>query len=78
MNKINLSPEQKATLEAEIITFFDKERDETIGKLAARQVLDFFIEKLGDQYYNIALDAAKVWFSRRMEDLEGDYETLYR
>lgn len=76
--KINLSPEEKKLLLQELQTFFYHEREETIGVIAAENILDFFLEKLGGLIYNKALDDARIWFSKRMDVLETDYDLLYK
>jgi uncharacterized protein (DUF2164 family) len=75
---INLAPEEKKLLVREVQTFFDQEREEAIGVIAAENILDFFLNNLGTLIYNKALDDARVWFSKKMENLETDYDLLYR
>jgi uncharacterized protein (DUF2164 family) len=36
------------------------------------------METLGKQIYNKALEDAKYWYSKRMEDVEADFYTLYK
>ncbi len=73
-----LKREEKAKLVNDIQYFFSQERDEDIGIIAAEQVLDFFLEDMGKIIYNRALDDAKIWREKRNEDLELDYELLYK
>ena len=75
---IILSPEQKKQLLDEIIYYFDKERDEKLGIIASESILDFFLDNLGGSIYNRALDDAKLWYSKRMEDVEADFYSLYK
>lgn len=75
---ITLSPEQKKQLLAEIIYYFDKERDERLGIIASENILDFFMDNLGRFIYNKALDDTKVWYTKRMEDVEADFYALYK
>ena len=76
--KIAFSKEEKQILIKEIQNFFYEEREEQIGIIAAENALGFFIENLGNRIYNKALDDARVWFSKRMEDVGIDYDLLYR
>lgn len=76
--KLNLKPEERRKLIEEIQYFFESERDETIGVIAAEQVLDFFVENLGTKIYNQSLDDAKFFFTRRMEDMDSDFGALYK
>ncbi|WP_105617877.1 DUF2164 domain-containing protein [Vallitalea okinawensis] len=75
---LQLTKEQKDKLMEDIIQFFDEERDEEIGIIAASTVLDFFLEELGDKIYNKGLDDAKTWFSHQMENMESDFYSLYK
>lgn len=75
---IDFSQEEKAALIKEIQNFFYEEKEESIGIIAAENLLDFFIENLGNKIYNKALDDAKVWFIKRMDIIEIDYDLLYQ
>lgn len=77
-NTYNLSPEQKKKLQEEIIYFFQEERDEELGIIGAETVLDFFLDVLGETIYNKALDDARLWLSRTVENAESDYYALYK
>ena len=76
--KIKLSKAEKQKLINEIQTFFQEERGEEIGIIAAEIVLDFMMENIGKYAYNKALDDAKGWFEQRLEDLSIDYSLLYK
>ena len=75
---LKLSREEKAVLMKEIQDFFLNERDEQIGLIAAETVLDFFLENIGLFIYNKALDDAKLWFMKSMEDMEFNFDLLYK
>ena len=77
-NTYDLSPEQKKKLQEEIIYFFQEERDEELGIIGAETVLDFFLDILGETIYNKALDDARLWLSRTVENAESDYYALYK
>ncbi|MEC9487957.1 MAG: DUF2164 domain-containing protein [Halanaerobium sp.] len=78
MRKDLLTKEDKEGMIKEIQTFFLEERDEKIGIIAAGKILDLFAENLARRVYDQALYDAKEWFTRRLADLEIDYELLYR
>ncbi len=82
MNKkplgIAITPELKKQLLEEIVYFFETEREEKLGIIASEQILDFFMDNLGLFIYNKALDDAKLWYGKRMEDVEADFYTLYK
>jgi len=52
--------------------FFAERRDEDIGDLQARFVLDFFLEKLGPVVYNQAIRDAQAWLQDKVVDLDGE------
>ena len=66
---IKLNREEQNKLINDIQIFFREERNEEIGIIAAETVMDFFMENLGIFTYNKSLDEAKIWFSKRMEDI---------
>lgn len=75
---IELNSEEKNQLLQEIIYFFETEREEKLGIIGSEKILDFFIDSLGPIIYNRALDDAKRWYDKRMEDVEADFYTLYK
>lgn len=68
-NKIELSKEKKEKMISEIINYFQKERDEEIGYLAATLILDFFTEKLAPEFYNQGVYDSYQRMSQMVEDL---------
>ncbi|HCC23163.1 TPA: DUF2164 domain-containing protein [Candidatus Falkowbacteria bacterium] len=66
---------RKACVDA-IITFFKQERGETIGLIAAEDILDFFLQEIGGDIYNKVVDDAKKLLKKRFEDLELDLDLL--
>lgn len=75
---IMLTSEEKKQMLEDIKYYFATERDEDLGIIASESILDFFMEILGKHIYNKALDDAKLWYGRRMEDVEADFYTLYK
>jgi uncharacterized protein (DUF2164 family) len=73
-----LSLEEKNKFIGKIQNFFETERDETIGVIAAEKALDFFMEELGVLIYNRSVDDARKWLLRKFEDLETDFDQLYK
>jgi uncharacterized protein (DUF2164 family) len=78
MKLIDLTSEEKQRLITEIQAFFENERDEKIGVIAAETVLEFFLEVIGSKIYNTALMDVKAWFARGLENLDADYDMLYK
>lgn len=75
---IKLSRENREVLVSRIQDFFSSERDEEIGIIAAEAVLDFFVNEVGDNLYNQGLMDAKSFFINKMDDLEGDFDVLFK
>ncbi|NLM97913.1 MAG: DUF2164 domain-containing protein [Halanaerobiaceae bacterium] len=75
---MKLKDEEKRGLIKELQQFFLEERGEEPGIIASEKILDFFMENLGALIYNKALDDARFWLKRRLEDLELDYDLLYK
>jgi uncharacterized protein (DUF2164 family) len=70
---INWKAEDKRWIIGQIQQYFQKERDEEIGELAAENILEFFTETLGPHFYNAGVkDAGKhaeAYAARLDEDL---------
>lgn len=78
MDKFKITDEQKKQIMSAIHTYYLEERGEDIGILHQEGLYDLFVEELAPVIYNKALDDAKFWFSRRMDDVESDYYELYK
>ncbi len=73
--KIELSEDRFRVLTEKVQVYFRKEHEESIGKLKAELITEFFIQELGPQIYNQALNDAQAFMQDKLIDLEG---TLYR
>lgn len=73
-----LSQSEKDRFIKDIQIFFEEERDEEIGVIAAEMLLDFFLENIGKNIYNKALDNSKLWFNQRLNNLTIDFDLLYK
>lgn len=49
---------------------------EDIGDLKADLVLDFILNKVGTEIYNQALLDSKLWFDKKLGDLEADFYSM--
>lgn len=76
--QIKLSDSQKEKLNEEIRAFYLDERGEEIGMIEQMQLLELFEQKLAPVIYNKALDDARVWYARMMDNVEADYYALYK
>lgn len=72
---IKFPKEQKARIIPLIQNYFEDERGEKIGNLAAEFLLDFFVKEIGPFIYNQAISDAQAYLRLRMADIEdGLYE----
>ena len=72
----HLSDEQRNKFLSELIHFFEVERGEIIGRIAAEQVLNFFLESIGADLYNKGIGAAKKALTERFDELQYDLDDL--
>jgi len=68
---IALSDETTTKLVTSIRRFFAEEREEEIGELQARLLLDFILEEIGPSVYNSAIADAQTFMRDRVADLDG-------
>lgn len=70
-NRFGLTKEKETKLIAEIKGYFREERDQEIGDLAASLLIDFFLEKAGNDIYNQGVLDAHRFMGEKLEDLLG-------
>ena len=71
--RIVLSDERRADLVAAIQAFFATELDQELSDFKAREVLDFFIRKLGAPVYNQAVQDVRAFLQDRVSDLDVEF-----
>lgn len=76
--QIKLSDAQKEKLKDEMKAFYLDVRGEELGMIEQMQLLELFEQHMAPVIYNKALDDAKKWFGRMMDDLDSDYYELYK
>lgn len=69
--KLELSAEQKKLAVSEIKKYFETEREEEIGDLAATILLNALLESVGPTIYNKAVADVQRYMSERVDDLYG-------
>lgn len=70
-NKIKIRPEQREAMISSIKSYYENERDEALGDLAASLILDFFLEELAPGIYNQGVFDSYKYMNDRVEDLLG-------
>jgi len=68
-NKIKLSKEKREEMISSIKAYFINEREEEIGDLCAVLLLDFIIEELAGEFYNLGVADSYRYMNERCEDL---------
>nr|WP_122012503.1 DUF2164 domain-containing protein [Maliibacterium massiliense] len=63
-----LPPNERIRLIGEVQAFFASERDESLGQLAAGQVVQFFMETLAPFVYNLGVQDTATWMRDRLDD----------
>ena len=71
-----LTDEESKIVKEEMILFFENERDEKIGIVAAEEILSFFLKSAGSFLYNKGVDDAKTALNNRHEELQFDLDDL--
>jgi Uncharacterized conserved protein len=68
-NSIKINKETREDMISSIKRFFEKERDEELGDLAASLILDFIIEELASEFYNQGVYDSHKFMNLHCEDL---------
>jgi uncharacterized protein (DUF2164 family) len=68
----------KELLLNKIQSYFESERSEEIGELAAESLLDFMMKQLGPIIYNQAIRDARTVIMQQMERIEEEVYALER
>lgn len=71
-----LTGEEKGLAKEELILFFENERDEKIGIIAAEEIINFFLQSVGSKLYNKGVTDAKKAIENRLEELKYDLDDL--
>lgn len=70
-NPIQLNDTQRNEMISSLQTYFEQEKDEQLGDLAAGLLLDFIIKELGPIIYNAGIVASYQFMNEKIEDLFG-------
>lgn len=78
MIPIKMSREERTKIIGHIQNYFEEERSEVLGDLAAGQILDFMLKELGPYAYNKGIADARRLINERVAQIEEDLYTLER
>ncbi len=68
-SKIKLDKEEKEHIVSQIIEYFEKEKNEEIGNLAATLYLDFITENIAPYFYNQGVKDSIAFMSDKIDDM---------
>lgn len=72
MIPIKLPKEQKDEIVRRLQAFFEEERTESIGNLAAEQILDFMLKEIGPYVYNKAISDVRIMMDQKLTQIEDE------
>ncbi|UHA72774.1 DUF2164 domain-containing protein [Paenibacillus sp. 481] len=78
MMMFKLPREQRQQLVDQVKRYFEQERDEVIGDLAAEQWINYMLELLGPHIYNEALSDTQKLLSERHAALEDELYAMQK
>ncbi|MFG6121364.1 DUF2164 domain-containing protein [Thalassobacillus sp. B23F22_16] len=79
MNMVKkITKDEREQIVTSIQEYFEVERGEQIGSIAAEQLLDFFMKELGPFIYNQGIRDAKGIVEEKVMNLEEDILSLER
>ncbi|WP_341805060.1 DUF2164 domain-containing protein [Paenibacillus turpanensis] len=73
---LKMPKEQKELLVEKVQAYFEQERSEPIGQLAAEQLLDFMLQEIGPHVYNKAIADARQLLMERMASIEDELYSM--
>ncbi|KIL52112.1 DUF2164 domain-containing protein [Jeotgalibacillus soli] len=68
-DKFSFTAAEKKEMTKAIQTYFQYERDEVLGDLAASLLLDFILHKIGPAIYNKGVADAHEFLKEKLEDV---------
>ena len=69
---VKLDDARREGLVSRLQGFYQQEFDEELSAFRAEQVLDFFLDALGPQVYNQAVQDARGFMLRTLDDIDGE------
>lgn len=69
---MQLSDERREQLILGLEGFFLQEFDETLSSFRAAQLLDFCLDAVGPHVYNQAVQDARAFMQRKLDELDGE------
>lgn len=73
-----ISEESREKYIKEIINFFQTERSEEVGVIAAGELLDLFLREAGKDIYNGAIEDSRKLSKEQSDDLNYKFDLLIK
>ncbi len=73
-----LSYERRKIIITDIINYFECERSEKIGVVAAEEILDFMLQTIGADIYNKGVGDSLSFLKERFNSLELDMNAILK
>ncbi len=73
---IKLPKEEKEQIVRSVQQYFEEERSETIGNLAAEQIIDHMLQLLGPYLYNKAIADARAVVLEKISQVDDELYAL--
>lgn len=73
-----LTDEKRRSVVSAIMDYYATERDETIGVIAANEILDLMLETIAPVFYNKGVEDALKFVKERYEVMELDANALLK
>lgn len=67
--EFNLSTEKKQEMIGVIQLYYEQEQGEKLGNMKAMFLLDFIIEKLAPDFYNIGVEDCHQYMTMKIDDM---------
>ena len=73
-----ISDEKRRSVITNIINYFECERGEKIGVVAAEEILDFMLQTFGSDLYNKGVEDSLNFMKERFNSLEIDINAILK
>jgi uncharacterized protein (DUF2164 family) len=73
---IKLAKENKLAIVHQLQQYFEQERSESIGEMAAEQLLDFILREAGPYLYNQAIADARSFMTEKFHQIDDELYSL--
>ncbi len=73
-----ISDERRRLIITDIINYFECERGDKMGVIAAEEILDFMLQTFGSDVYNAGVSDSLTFLKERFQTLEIDMSAILK